>query len=347
MPSDLKKLLLILFLSLSVLSFGHRINTVHAAGTEYGLLAPLPLNDGVTGGDSASTTPKQYIEGIVKLAVAAAGVIAVLRLIYAGFTYISVDSFSGKDSAKRDIENALIGLFLAIGAFTILQTISSQFINLTLTPEGVGTTKGLNGGGVCVNNDSETETVKGQCVCKNTGKFPDEDGKCDPSNSSLDAIAAGCINNCIDAAIYDFPKKAPGEACKGPTCFINSDFGKQLDSFNDALRTNGVTNWQVTELFPATVEHIDLCHKPSNSQSGTCVDVVVSNSNNDEVLGKFLKVLDLKFSSYLYEVYPCTNTVRLEHLKTKFPEDASKFDCKPTTTGENVHINMGSVGATF
>ena len=121
-----------------------------AQETTYKLLQPLPLG---SGGDATETTAAQYITGIFMLAIALAGVLAVVMLIFGGIRYMSTDAFTEKNDAKNTIQNALWGFVLAIGAWLILNTINPDLLNFNVqlqrspTPTYPTPTGGPVGGG--------------------------------------------------------------------------------------------------------------------------------------------------------------------------------------------------------
>lgn len=87
----------------------------------YTLLAPLP---GTQSEGSADTTNfPAYISGIYKFTLGVAGILAVIMIIFAGFTYMTTDAFQKKQEGKERIKNAILGLLLAIGTWVILNTI--------------------------------------------------------------------------------------------------------------------------------------------------------------------------------------------------------------------------------
>lgn len=96
--------------------------------TGYELLAPLPE----VALDGKETTAIDYIPGIVKLLIGVATALAVLQIIIGGIQYMTTDAFSGKSSAKDTIQNAIIGLFLAMGAYLILYTINPRLVQFNL-----------------------------------------------------------------------------------------------------------------------------------------------------------------------------------------------------------------------
>lgn len=109
-----------------------------AQSTQYTLLAPL---DGYTTG--TQTTADSYLASIFKLAIALAGGLAVIMIIWGGIQYMSTDAISGKSEAKNTIQNAIWGLLLAIGAWLILYTINPGLVTFNLNniprlEDGVG-----------------------------------------------------------------------------------------------------------------------------------------------------------------------------------------------------------------
>jgi len=90
------------------------------------LLAPLPGLDKV----DESVSLGQYINTIIRVAIGILTAAAVVALVIVGIQYMTVGSVTGKDVAKGRIRNILLGLLLALGAFTILFTINPNLINL-------------------------------------------------------------------------------------------------------------------------------------------------------------------------------------------------------------------------
>lgn len=65
-----------------------------------------------------------YINALYLLAISAAAFLAVIRLMMAGVKYMFTDVVPSKESAKKDIRSALVGLLIVIGAALILETIN-------------------------------------------------------------------------------------------------------------------------------------------------------------------------------------------------------------------------------
>jgi len=135
-------------------------STCDSTKDSYCLLAPLPLSN-PSGNIDNKIAPADYIKGIINLAVAIAGVVAVMQIIFGGFTYITSDGFGKKSDAKDRIEKAVIGLILTIGAFTILKTINPTLVVLNLTIPNVGSDATVSDPGSCL---GEKDPSTGQCI---------------------------------------------------------------------------------------------------------------------------------------------------------------------------------------
>ena len=127
---------LILALTYFVLCFGFYAIThpLFAQQRSYTLLAPLPLEGG-SGGITQTVTFTQYVNGAYRFILGVAGILAVIMIIFAGFTYMTTDAFQKKESGKEMISNAVKGLLLAIGTWIILNTINPNLLNFSLLIE--------------------------------------------------------------------------------------------------------------------------------------------------------------------------------------------------------------------
>lgn len=132
-PTTVSKLLITLLL---VVSGGLLVNVspvLAQEGIDYKLLEPIPQL--LKAGSEDTTNTAIYIQGLVKLMIAIATGLAVIMLIFAGIKYMSTDAFGVKEEAKGVIENALWGLFLAMSAWIILNTINPKLVTFDLSIE--------------------------------------------------------------------------------------------------------------------------------------------------------------------------------------------------------------------
>lgn len=103
-----------------------------AQATPYVPLAPIP------GASETGVNLTSYLVGIYKVGIGLASVLAVLVIVWGGFTYISTDAIGGKNEGKEHISNALLGLVLAFSSYLIIYTISPNLVDLSLSLQPVG-----------------------------------------------------------------------------------------------------------------------------------------------------------------------------------------------------------------
>lgn len=86
---------------------------------------------GIPGLQSGSEPDMEtYINSLLRIAIIAAALVAVIKLILAGAKYVLSDLVTSKENAKRDVYSALIGLLIVLAAVTILRTINPDILNL-------------------------------------------------------------------------------------------------------------------------------------------------------------------------------------------------------------------------
>ncbi len=100
-----------------------------------------PISDKVKPVDfsKGQTALSDYLNGMYQLLVGVAGVLAVIMIMWGGIEYMSTDAIGGKEEAKGRINNALLGLMLALGSYLILKTINTDFLKATIDVPVAGT----------------------------------------------------------------------------------------------------------------------------------------------------------------------------------------------------------------
>lgn len=83
-------------------------------------------------GGSGPTSLVGLFNAAFRVAIAIGAILAVIRLVYAGFIYMSTDIFGAKVNAKEMIWNALTGLLLLLSIWLILNQINPQILGLNL-----------------------------------------------------------------------------------------------------------------------------------------------------------------------------------------------------------------------
>jgi hypothetical protein len=114
-------------------------------------LAPLPGFP-----SNQPTNLGDFLRGFFRVLIVVAGILAFIMIVIGAITWASSDAISGKGEGKQMIQDAILGLVLALGAWVILNTINPNlasnlgitiptvYINPEFEPEtGIGT--GANG----------------------------------------------------------------------------------------------------------------------------------------------------------------------------------------------------------
>mgnify|MGYP003394431877 CR=1 FL=1 len=106
------------------LSFG-LFPSLAFAQTTYKLLAPMM---GMT-----TVTLTDYLQGMVRVTIGVAGILAVVMIVICGIQMIGSPSVSQKSASKECITSAIFGLLLAIRSWVILNTINAQLLAKDVT----------------------------------------------------------------------------------------------------------------------------------------------------------------------------------------------------------------------
>ena len=71
-----------------------------------------------------------YLNTLFKFAIIIGAILAVLRLLYAGYMYMGNDIWTTKEKAKEIFRDVFLGLFLLLSIFIILYQINPNLLNL-------------------------------------------------------------------------------------------------------------------------------------------------------------------------------------------------------------------------
>jgi hypothetical protein len=109
----------------------------------YVLLTPLPCKAGDPGCDNngilTTFDPTQannlglYLNMMIKLFIGICGVLAVIMIVMGGIEYMTSELISTKEAGKERIKNAILGLLLALGSWTLLNQINPNILNTKLS----------------------------------------------------------------------------------------------------------------------------------------------------------------------------------------------------------------------
>lgn len=79
-----------------------------------------------------TTDLAQFFNAFFKTALIVGAMLAVLRIGYAGFIYMTTDSFGSMGNAKQIIQDAVLGLLLLLSIWLILYQINPNILNLNI-----------------------------------------------------------------------------------------------------------------------------------------------------------------------------------------------------------------------
>ncbi|MEK7628506.1 MAG: hypothetical protein AAB421_03755 [Patescibacteria group bacterium] len=72
----------------------------------------------------------QFLNAAFIITISAGAILAVMRIGYAGFLYMTTDVFTQKSQAKTIIRDAVLGLILLLGIVLILSRINPQILKI-------------------------------------------------------------------------------------------------------------------------------------------------------------------------------------------------------------------------
>lgn len=132
MPTPRQYVLTAIFTALYAIPLLALAQTGGASGSwtpqgTYTPLAPNPFMPSTI--DLSGTGLEEYLISVFKLAIALAGVLAVVMIVVCGIKLMGDPSPSGKSEAKGCIQNAIFGLILAIGSWALLYTINPALVS--------------------------------------------------------------------------------------------------------------------------------------------------------------------------------------------------------------------------
>jgi hypothetical protein len=164
----MKKAILVT-LTFAALLIGHFAFAQQQQG--YTMLAPIQageagqeIRDAAARGDVA-----QFANGVIKLTVGFAAVLAVIMFFIGGFQYMTGESLNMKGEGKSKMQNAVLGLVLVLASFVILNTINPQLVTLRLAfspGSGGGNNNGQQGG---IQNPPQGPAEGNFCYISNSG----------------------------------------------------------------------------------------------------------------------------------------------------------------------------------
>ena len=109
----------------------------------YHFLAPLPCEPGtpdcdssgklITFDPSGENKIGGYLNVMIRIFIGMCAVLAVIMIVVGGIEYMTSELISNKENGKHRITGAIFGLVLALGAWTLLNTINPDLLKTDLT----------------------------------------------------------------------------------------------------------------------------------------------------------------------------------------------------------------------
>ncbi|MDP3661598.1 MAG: pilin [bacterium] len=118
-----------LFILTALLLFATSGMFIAHAQTDYIPLASIP---NITDVGKTTTSLPTYLTGLYKTGIAAAGILAVLMLVWGGFQYATTEAVSGKSESKGIIMNVVWGLATVLASYVLLYTINPRLVDIGL-----------------------------------------------------------------------------------------------------------------------------------------------------------------------------------------------------------------------
>lgn len=202
---------------------------------------------------NGDTDLNAYINALYRLSISLAALLAVIKIVAAGAKYMLTDIVPAKEDAKKDIQGALIGLLIVIGAIIILNTVNTDLTKLDLGIEGVAIKDEQK---LPANEAFNTECADAQCkkyTCSNNAQLTEMVRLSGLSTTS------SCRAQCSVLKGYHYK---PSDTLD-PTCAVS------MTDYNEALTK--ATDKLLTEFCPAGKKcFVTACDEANLSVGTTC-----------------------------------------------------------------------------
>jgi hypothetical protein len=95
-------------------------------------LAPIDSQSGQLSGIYQSGDLSVYISKLFVFAISIGAIIAVIRLMWAGYQYMGSEMWTSKESAKKTFREVILGLLLLLAIYLILYRINPNLLNIQI-----------------------------------------------------------------------------------------------------------------------------------------------------------------------------------------------------------------------
>ncbi len=280
----------------------------------------VPLEPGAFTGVKTDTGGNLgvFLGQVFNWAIAIAVASALVMIIWGGIEYMTTDSWSGKNDGRTKIQNALLGLGLALISWLLLYTINPELVNFQnnqlINPSGTSSQSAING----VSGANNGAGTNSSGVIGNFS-YPSGNTAGASSNSGGSVSNTAPCDNCVDITGQLAIKSGiPGYE-------LNQELASKLE---DALAGQPV---QVTDAYPPdpTISRSsDNCHN-----NGTCADVNFTNQSTS--VNDVRNLYDRLVSEGLNPSYEVVDISSCQKYK-----DIAGLVCTSYTSTTNSHFHV-------
>ena len=93
---------------------------------EFVSITTIPFLNGET------PTAEKFVRAAYRLSISVAAMLAVIKIIYGGVQWMLTDVVTSKESAKKDIKGAILGLIIVLCAVFILEILNPKLKTFSL-----------------------------------------------------------------------------------------------------------------------------------------------------------------------------------------------------------------------
>jgi hypothetical protein len=286
----------------------------------YILLEPIPCAKGTDGcveengkyvlksfdptTDTGNNKLGVYLNIVIRLFIGLCAVAAVVMIVVGGIEYSTSELVSAKSAATERIQGALLGLLLALGAYTLLFTINPDLLNTDVDI-----------GGVSLVSEGEQGIAELEETVRDVGPGTTINGK-------NVVMQKGAAAPCSTKSLVTVGGKVPAANSQAPIC---PDLLVKLVELKKIF-----PDFKISSMI-RNRGSISGCHY-SGPKGGNCADIVVTNGNWAGLCNGIMAVGGLNFGN------EATNKGDCQKLKTY--ELIYDKNGKLLTTGPHLHVNF-------
>lgn len=260
----------------------------------------------------------QVLQNVINFAITIAIILFVLYTVVTGFAFITgSNSAEGRNKAKTRFMNVIVGLVVLLVSWLIVDYImKTLYDGSKFGPWNAILAGDAGGNDRCIVAKNSKGILSGTIDIITGGSVPSGGGGIDQPIAGT----AGCPN-CV---------KLEGFSCKtNRSCSIDSQVLPRLVTLKNTFKGN----WVVTEAYPPTVTHKNVCHK-----NGTCIDAGFTGSTayNAANIQAFSSAASKAGLRIVFETVSCS-------LKQQAQDAGVKAYCKTDNGYEHITGNHFSV----